>query len=147
MTGVDIDRSHEIYHDDVIVEFPQSGDESLVNTTYTNSGNITLLNLVLNPADAWRSFWKTEYIITYDGRPVNVVCHGVQKTIRSCMKHSTLEIHSNHLSRDLSGSRELNEQISSLQLDHILPLAESSAEDVNAIFLPKKCSVNVVECG
>ena len=25
-TGVDIDQSHEIYHDDIIVEFPQSGE-------------------------------------------------------------------------------------------------------------------------
>jgi hypothetical protein len=32
------------------------------------------------------------------------------------MKHSTLEIHSNHLSGDLSGSREFDDRISSLLL-------------------------------
>ena len=51
-------------------------NESLVNTTYMNLEHITRLNLVF-----LRSFglgergnlWITELIITYDGRPVNVV--------------------------------------------------------------------------
>jgi hypothetical protein len=43
--ALDINRSHDIYHDDVVAEFPQS--DELVNTTYTNSGHITLLNIVL----------------------------------------------------------------------------------------------------
>ena len=32
-TGVDIDKSHEIYHDDVLVEFPQSGEKIQAYTT------------------------------------------------------------------------------------------------------------------
>lgn len=42
----DIDRSHQIYHDDVIIEFPQSGERiSGKHNIYELS--ITLLNLVL----------------------------------------------------------------------------------------------------
>lgn len=75
-TGVDIDQSHEIYHDDVKVEFPQSGERI--------SGKKNLYELRKNyPAKlGFRilrtrgegSLWVTEYVITYDGRPVNVAC-------------------------------------------------------------------------
>jgi hypothetical protein len=75
-TGVDIDQSHEIYHDDVIVEFPQSGERI--------SGKKNLYELRINyPAKLGfkilrtrgeGSLWVTEYVITYDGRPVNVAC-------------------------------------------------------------------------
>lgn len=76
-TGVDIDRSHEIYHEDVIVEFPQSGER--ISGKY----NIYELRKHYPAKFAFKilrtrgegSFWVTEYIITYDGgRPVNVVC-------------------------------------------------------------------------
>ena len=44
--ALDLDKAHEIYHDDVIVEFPQSGERISVNATYTNSEHITLPKLV-----------------------------------------------------------------------------------------------------
>ena len=43
----DIDRSHGIYHDDVIVEFPQSGERISGKHNIYESGHITRLNLVL----------------------------------------------------------------------------------------------------
>ena len=73
---LDLDRAHEIYHDDVIVEFPQSGERI--------SGERNLYELRAHyPAKVSfkilrvrgeGNLWVTEYIITYDGgSPVNVV--------------------------------------------------------------------------
>jgi hypothetical protein len=75
--ALDLDKAHEIYHDDVIVEFPQSGERI--------SGERNLYELRAHyPAKVSfkilrtrgeGTLWITEYIITYDGgRPVNVVC-------------------------------------------------------------------------
>ena len=51
-------------------------NESWANRTYTNSENITLQHLALRSCGRVEkgSLWVTEYIITYDGSPVNVVC-------------------------------------------------------------------------
>jgi hypothetical protein len=43
----DLERVHVFYHDDVVVEFPRPANESGVSTTYTNSGHITPLKLLL----------------------------------------------------------------------------------------------------
>ena len=43
----DIDRSHKIYHDDVIVEFPQSGERISGKHNIYELRAHTLLNLVL----------------------------------------------------------------------------------------------------
>jgi len=65
----------EIYHDDVEVEYPQSGERIL------GKANLRALR-VAYPADlrfrVWRirgagDLWVTEYVIAYDGKPVNVV--------------------------------------------------------------------------
>ena len=73
-----------------LLNFLSLVNEFWVKKTYTNSGNITLPNLDL------RSFgrvekedlWVTEYIITYDGRPVNVVC--IMEFIDEKIAHETL---------------------------------------------------------
>jgi hypothetical protein len=65
----------EIYHDDVEVEYPQSGERIL------GKENLRALR-VAYPADlTFRirrirgagHFWVTEYVIGYDGKPVHVV--------------------------------------------------------------------------
>ena len=74
-TGVDIDRSHEIYRDDVIVEFPQSGERiSGKHNIYEFRKHYpaTLGFKVLRTRGG--CLRVTEYTITYDGSPVNVVC-------------------------------------------------------------------------
>ena len=43
--ALDLEKVHEFYHDDIVVEFPQSGER--IRTTYTNSGNITLPKLAI----------------------------------------------------------------------------------------------------
>lgn len=76
-TGIDIDRSHEIYHNDVIVEFPQSGERisGKHNIYELRKHYPAKLGFKVVRTRGEGSLWVTEYIITYDrGRPVNVVC-------------------------------------------------------------------------
>lgn len=71
----DIDRVHDIYHDDVIVEFPQSGER------ISGKHNIYELRKHYPSKPGFKILkvrgegivWVTELIITYDGRPVNGV--------------------------------------------------------------------------
>ncbi len=73
--ALDLDRIHEIYHDDVIVEFPQSGER------ITGKHNIyelrahypAKLSFKILRTRGEGNLWISEIIITYDGRPVNVV--------------------------------------------------------------------------
>lgn len=73
--ALDLDRIHEIYHDDVKVEFPQSGER------ITGKHNIyelrahypAKLSFKILRTRGEGNLWISEIIITYDGRPVNVV--------------------------------------------------------------------------
>ena len=75
-TGVNIDKSHEIYRDDVVVEFPQSGERILgkQNLYEFRKNYPAVLGFKILRTRGEGTFWVTEYVITYDGRPVNVVC-------------------------------------------------------------------------
>ena len=75
-TGKDIDKSHEIYCDDVVVEFPQSGERILgkQNIYELRKHYPASLGFKILRTRGEGSIWVTEYIITYDGSPVNVVC-------------------------------------------------------------------------
>src|ERR671918_461244 len=74
--AVDIDKSHVIYHDDIIVEFPQSGEQ------FSGKHNITEFRKHYPAKVGFKilrmrgegSLWVSEYIVTYDGgRPLNAV--------------------------------------------------------------------------
>ncbi len=52
----DLDAVHAIYSDDVVLEFPAKLDFS-IRRTFGHG-----------------AFWVTEYVISYDGSPVNAVC-------------------------------------------------------------------------
>jgi SnoaL-like domain len=73
--ALDLDRAHEIYHDDLIVEFPQSGERisgerNLYELRAHYPAKLTFEILRIRGES---NLWITELIITYDGRPVNVV--------------------------------------------------------------------------
>ncbi|WP_148687270.1 nuclear transport factor 2 family protein [Candidatus Nitrosocosmicus hydrocola] len=89
-TGIDIDKSHEIYRDDVVVEFPQSGERiSGKNNLYQLRKHYPAkLGFKVLRTRGEGKFWVTEYIITYDGRPVNVVC--IMEFIEDKIVHETL---------------------------------------------------------
>jgi len=89
-TGIDIDKSHEIYRDDVVVEFPQSGERILgkSNLYQLRKHYPAKLGFKVLRTRGEGKFWVTEYIITYDGRPVNVVC--IMEFIDNKIVHETL---------------------------------------------------------
>jgi ketosteroid isomerase-like protein len=73
--ALDLDRAHHIYHDDLIVEFPQSGERisgerNLYELRAHYPAKVTFKILRIRGEG---NLWITELIITYDGRPVNVV--------------------------------------------------------------------------
>lgn len=49
--ALDLDRAHDIYHDDLIVEFPQSGERISGEHNCTNSGHTTPLKLLLRSCE------------------------------------------------------------------------------------------------
>ena len=71
----DIDRSHDIYHDDVIVEFPQSGEQiSGKHNIYELRAHYPAkLSFKILRVRGEGNLWISEIVITYDGRPVNAV--------------------------------------------------------------------------
>lgn len=72
---LDLDKAHEIYRDDVIVEFPQS-DERISgehNLYEIRAHYPTKLSFKILRTRGEGNLWITELVITYDGRPVNVV--------------------------------------------------------------------------
>ena len=71
----DIDRSHKIYHDDVIVEFPQSGERiSGKHNIYELRAHYpSKLSFKILRVRGEGNLWISEIVITYDGRPVNAV--------------------------------------------------------------------------
>jgi SnoaL-like protein len=74
--ALDLDRAHDIYHDNLIVEFPQSGERiSGERNLYELRAHYpTKVTYKILRIRGEGSLWVTEYVITYDGRPVNVVC-------------------------------------------------------------------------
>ena len=73
--ALDLERIHEIYHDDVVVEFPQSGERILgkKNIYELRAHYPAKLSFKILRTRGERNLWITELIITYDGRPVYVV--------------------------------------------------------------------------
>jgi SnoaL-like domain len=73
--ALDIDRAYDIYHDDVIVEFPQSGERiSGEHNLYELRAHYPAkLSFKILRMRGEGSLWITEIVITYDGRPVNAV--------------------------------------------------------------------------
>ena len=69
--GVDRDTSHEIYHEDAVLEFPQSGERFVGKTTiqdwrerYPSKTRFNLRRI----AGSGES-WSVELLISYDGGP------------------------------------------------------------------------------
>jgi hypothetical protein len=67
----DFDVEHDIYRDDAVLEYPQSGERirgrhniQASRTAQPESKRFTVRRIV-----GARELWVTEFILTYDGRP------------------------------------------------------------------------------
>jgi len=71
----DFNAEHEIYHEDAVLDYPQSGERlrgrhniQEGRTVQPNKKRFTVRRII-----GGGDLWITEYIITYDGKPYYVV--------------------------------------------------------------------------
>ncbi|MDN3357750.1 nuclear transport factor 2 family protein [Actinomadura sp. DC4] len=67
----DQDVEHEIYHDDVLVDYPQSGERirGRGNLQALRSNHPARLRFTIRRILGGGDLWITEYVIDYDGKP------------------------------------------------------------------------------
>jgi hypothetical protein len=67
----DQDAEHEIYHDDVVVDYPQSGERirGRRNLQALRSNHPARLDFTIRRILGGGDLWITEYVIDYDGKP------------------------------------------------------------------------------
>lgn len=71
----DLDAEHEIYHDDVVVEYPQSGERvcGRYNIQSLRGHHPSKLVFTIRRVIGSGEMWVSEYVISYDGHPVYTV--------------------------------------------------------------------------
>ena len=67
----DFDTEHSIYHDDAVLEYPQSGERirsraniQISRTRQPNTKRFTVRRIIGNG-----DLWVTEFVLSYDGKP------------------------------------------------------------------------------
>jgi ketosteroid isomerase-like protein len=72
----DQDAEHEIYHEDVIVDYPQSGERihgrlnvQALRSHHPERPSSFTVHRIVGDGD----LWVTEYVILYEGRPFHTV--------------------------------------------------------------------------
>lgn len=71
----DQDAEHEIYHDDVITDYPQSGERihGRRNLQALRSHHPAKLSFTVRRILGSGDLWITEYVIDYDGKPASTI--------------------------------------------------------------------------
>ena len=73
-SGMDEDVSHEIYHDDAVLEYPQSGERIRGRLAIrTTRGLLPNKQFTIRRVLGRGDLWVTEYVISYDGKPSHTV--------------------------------------------------------------------------
>jgi SnoaL-like domain len=69
--GIDYDKSHEIYHDDAVLEFPQSGERFVGKDRFLSWRRTypAKLDFRIRRISHDGNLWVTENLISYDGSP------------------------------------------------------------------------------
>ena len=53
--GADVDRAHELYHDDAVLEFPQSGETAVPGSTGFNCSSSATTRWRTSGSTSWRA--------------------------------------------------------------------------------------------
>ena len=69
--GIDYDKSHEIYHEDAVLEFPQSGERFVGRENFLTwrKQYPAKLDFQIRRITHDGDLWVTENLISYDGGP------------------------------------------------------------------------------
>ena len=67
----DFDTEHSIYHEDAVLEYPQSGERNRgrFNIRTTRTKQPSKKRFVVQRIIGRGDLWVTEFILTYDGKP------------------------------------------------------------------------------
>ena len=71
----DFEREHQIYQDDAVLEYPQSGERirGRRNIQASRAAQPNLKRFMVRRIISAGNLWVTEYVLTYDGRPTYTV--------------------------------------------------------------------------
>ena len=71
----DFGVEHDIYHDDAVLDYPQSGERIRGRRNIQESRSVqpNLKHFAVRRMIGTGDLWLTEYVLTYDGRPSYVV--------------------------------------------------------------------------
>ncbi|HJQ49173.1 MAG TPA: nuclear transport factor 2 family protein [Gaiellaceae bacterium] len=71
----DMDEVHAIYHEDAVIEYPQSGERILGRHKLRGlrESHPAKLDFSIRRIVGSGDVWITEYVISYDGKPVNTI--------------------------------------------------------------------------
>ena len=67
----DLETEHRIYHEDAVLEYPQSGERTRGRRNIQNqrASQPSQKRFVVRRIIGGGDFWITEFILTYDGKP------------------------------------------------------------------------------
>ena len=67
----DFETEHRIYHEDAVLEYPQSGERirGRRNIQITRANQPSNKRFAVRRVSGTGDLWVTEYILTYDGKP------------------------------------------------------------------------------
>jgi hypothetical protein len=102
----DFEVEHSIYHEDAVLEYPQSGERirGRRNIQITRAKQPSKKRFAVRRVSGTGDLWVTEYILTYDGKPSYTVSIMEFSGDRLHEKHSTLRILSRRAPGALNGS-------------------------------------------
>ena len=71
----DFETEHSIYHEDAVLEYPQSGERirGRRNIQITRTQQPNRKRFIVRRIIGGGDLWVTEYILTYDGKPSSTV--------------------------------------------------------------------------
>jgi hypothetical protein len=71
----DFETEHSIYHDDAVLEYPQSGERirSRINIQITRTKQPSNKRFTIRRIIGGGDLWLTEYILSYDAKPYYTV--------------------------------------------------------------------------
>jgi len=83
----DFDTEHSIYHEDAVLEYPQSGERirGRRNIQSTRTKQPSKKRFVVRRITGPDDLWVTEYILSYDGKPsytVSIMEFSGEKVVR-----------------------------------------------------------------
>ena len=71
----DYEAEHDLYLDDAVLEYPQSGERFRGRRTIqaVRAGHPAKRHFIVRRIVGGGDLWVTEYVITYDGKPLDTV--------------------------------------------------------------------------